>query len=577
MKYIRDVRFFNCNALTDLPQSFHQFRHCSQFVLKNLGALRALSTFPENLTRLKISKCRALNALSIFPKNLTRLKISKCGALRALPTFPENLTRLKISKCGALRELSTFPENLTRLKISKCRALRALSTFPENLTRLKISKCGALRELSTFPENLAMLSIVSCSSLIFVYENELQVNENQSIKENRFLQWRVDGLKEVLDDELKSFERTGSKVNCAKQFSIIESIARGNAPEHLKNVNRAWWSCHQQRMDFIFRCNTRTNKLKLPTRLRILDLAYCCVSDGALLNCLIGMVTLDELYLTGIMTITTLPPAQVLKSLTSLLVLEITNCWYLSSLGGLHALPLLQSFLLDSSWCLEMDSNLPPTLQSLTIKSCKVTRDIFNGNLRYLKRVAIYNCLLPRSLSFPPLSLLKEVMLINSRSHFSIHGLESRPHISSLTLVHLPYLDVESVLQSWQGCKTLWISNLEMMNKLLSSQNFDPPSFLGIEQCDEEEISFEESNHLRSIKTLVFYKCKSKNLPITLSGFSTLEAIHFKYCPEISRLPELPGSVKKISIKGCPVLRERCLPNGSDWNKIQHIQYRDIE
>ena len=135
------------------------------------------------------------------------------------------------------------------------------------------------------------------------------------------------------------------------------------------------------------------------------------------------------------------------------------------------------------------------------------------------------------------------------RSLRVIHGLESRPSINKLVLLQLPNLSVESVLKSWQGCRQeLSISSLAMLNKLLSSQDFFAPRVLYIKYCEEEEISFEKSDHLQSIKTLAFFYCKTQYLPITLSGFSTLNFIHFKGCPEISRLPELPGSVQCIRI-----------------------------
>ncbi|XP_078166966.1 uncharacterized protein LOC144561746 [Carex rostrata] len=351
-------------------------------------------------------------------------------------------------------------------------------------------------------------------------------------------------------------------------------------------------------MNFIFRCNTRANKLKLPSMLRILHLGYCCISDGALSDCLREMVTLEELYLSGIMTITTLPPIQVLESLQSLRVVEIEQCWYLRSLGGLHAIPHLQCFLIVGCWCVDMfrkslqqldkfkqfvptvtdNSPLPPTLLSLTIISCVVPQAILNNNFPFLQDVEIKNCNLQGFLSIRQLTSLKSLVLNNCRGLRVIQGLESRPFINELELLQLPNLSVESVLESWQGCRQqLSISSLEMLNKLLSSQDFFAPRVLCIEYCEEKEISFEKSDHLQSIKTLAFLNCKTQYLPITLSGFSTLEYIEFDGCPKISRLPELPGSVQTITISGCPVLRERCQPNGVDWHKIQCIPDRVIE
>jgi hypothetical protein len=320
--------------------------------------------------------------------------------------------------------------------------------------------------------------------------------------------------------------------------------------------------------------------LKLPFKLRILRLGYCCVSDGALSDCLRGMTTLEELYLEGIMTITTLPPTQVLESLQSLRVLEIKHCWYLRSLGGLHALPHLERFLIHGCWCLERESGyttLPSTLQAFIIRTCVVPQAILDSDLPCLQNVEINNCFVPRSLSFHKLTLLKSLALMDCPDLFSIGGLKSRPFINTLQLTLLPNLGVESVLETWQGCRELYISSSVMLNKLLSSQDFVPPRLLIIAYCQEEAISFEKSDGLQSIKILGFDECKTESLPKTLSDFSTLEGIYFNDCPEISELPELPGSVEFIEISGCPMLRERCQLNGPDWHKIRCIENRKIE
>ncbi|XP_078153541.1 disease resistance protein RGA2-like isoform X2 [Carex rostrata] len=480
---------------------------------------------------------------------------------------------------------NSFIKNIKDVKFYNCNALTIL---PPNLHEFRhcsvliIENIGALRELSTFPENLARLSISKCPSMIFVCNNELQMNENQSKMERNFLYFGVEGFKDILDHELKSFKKTCSVESCVEHLQIMESAERDNAPQLLVNlnVNRAWWYCHQQRMKFIFKCSTREKKLKLPSMLRVLDLGYCCVSDEVLSDCLRGMTTLEELYLEVIMTITTLPPAQVLESLQSLRVLDIKHCWYLRSLGGLHALPHLERFLVEGCWCLEMENGytpLPSTLQYFSIRTCTVPQAIFNSNLPCLHNVEINNCFVSRSLSFRRLTVLKTLVLLDCPHLFSIGGLESRPFINTLQLFQLPNLDVESVVKSWQGCRELYISSSVMLNKLLSSQDFVSPRLLCISYCQEEVISFEKSDHFKSIKKLGFFNCKTKSLPKTLSDFSNLEQIGFKDCPEISELPELPGSVDYIVIKGCPMLRKRCQPNGPDWHKIQCIQDVKIE
>ncbi|XP_078150798.1 disease resistance protein RGA2-like [Carex rostrata] len=524
-----------------------------------------------------------LKRLDLVWAESTEINGSEKEVIEALQP-PTNLELLTIdgyrgSTYPTWLQEDSFIKNIKDVNFYNCNALTIL---PSNLHQfqhcsvLVIENLGALRELTTFPKNLARLSIVKCPCLIVVCENELQVNENQSILESQFLKFYCG---KIIDHELKSFEQTCLVENCAEQLQIMEIAARDYSSQlsvnEMENVNRAWWYCHQQRINFIFKCSTRVNKLKLPFMLRNFSIGYCCVSDGALSDCLRGMTTLEELYLEGIMTITTLPSAKVLESLQSLRILEIKQCWYLRSLGGMHALPCLERFLVHGCWCLEMKSGytpLPSTLQSFIMRTCIVPQSILDSDLPCLQTVEINNCIVPRSLSFRQLTSLKSLVLFDCINDFSIGGLKSRPFIDSLKLLRLPNVAVESILKSWQGCRRLFISSSVMLNKLLSSQDFVPPQTLVIACCQEETISFEKSDGLQSIKFLEFLKSKTKSLPKTLSDFSTLKDIVFTKCPEISELPELPGSVEYIGIRGCPMLRERCQPNGPDWHKIQWIQ-----
>jgi hypothetical protein len=76
-----------------------------------------------------------------------------------------------------------------------------------------------------------------------------------------------------------------------------------------------------------------------------------------------------------------------------------------------------------------------------------------------------------------------------------------RPFINHLHLIEVPKLAVESVLESWQGCrKQMAISSSVVFNKFLLSQDFVTPTTLVIKFCQEEVISFEKSDCLQSIK-----------------------------------------------------------------------------
>ncbi|KAJ3701151.1 hypothetical protein LUZ61_004856 [Rhynchospora tenuis] len=465
--------------------------------------------------------------------------------------------------------------------------------FLKNVKTLKFYNCSKLTDLppnlNKSCHHLTDLTVNEFPCLIFVSENELQLDEHQNTLEEDF--WLVDGKYlrgqnlNVFDHEIESFKQTGSSQSCPEQLKIIECAAEDLEDievELTEDLRRAWWNCHQHRMNFIFRSKIGANKFLLPPTLRVLAISLCCISDGALSDCLTGTAALEELYLEGINTLTSLPSAEVLESLQNLRFLEIGHCWCLRSLGGLHALPNLEKFNVKECWSLQTgvndDAELPQTLQSISIIGCVVSQAILDSDFPCLQHVAIMSCAGLTSLSFGSLTSLKRLQLVNCPDLSLIHGnFTQHSFIDSLSLQLLPDIIVESVLATWQGCRDLHISSSVMLNKLLLSEKFDTIQNLHIELCLEDAISFEKSDHLLSIKTLFFVNCGIENLPPTLSDFSNLEFIYFINCPIISCFPELPNSVQGISIEGCPVLKERCQPNGPDWQKIQHIQCRYIK
>ncbi|KAJ3701446.1 hypothetical protein LUZ61_005151 [Rhynchospora tenuis] len=393
----------------------------------------------------------------------------------------------------------SFLKNIKYLKFYNCRGLQSL---PPNFHQL----CPYLTEFR----------VSKCPCLIFVCENELQLNNNKGTKG----------------------------------------------------------------MTFIFRCKTETNKLLLPSKLHVLFINFCSISDGALSDCLRGMASLKEVYLEGIMTIITLPPVEVLKDLQSLRVLTIKYCFYLRSLGGLHALPNLEKFILNTCWNLKIESDfveLPPTLQSFIIEGCDVSQTLSLDNLQFLRHIEIKSSSSLMDLSLGHLTSLKLLNLLDCPKLHHIQSIVPPSFIDSLSLVQLPNLNVKSVLKSWKGCRKLHISSLAILNELQLSKNFDAIQTLVIEWYDEDAISFEKSDHLLSIKILGFSRCELKHLPSTLRDFCNLETIWFYKCSRISSLPKLPESVQHIEIVSCQELMKTCQPNGSEWHKIQHIQHKLIE
>ncbi|KAJ4752152.1 Rp1-like protein [Rhynchospora pubera] len=465
---------------------------------------------------------------------------------------------------------------------SRCPSWLLKGFFLKNITYLKFYNCSALADL---PENfhqlcpyLTQLRVNKCPCLIFVCENEIQLNDTEGTMVDKSWLYNVMHseleFKNVFHQEVQSFKKIDLEQNCGEKLKIIKRATEDVPLEFFIDAHEAWWQCHQQRMNFIFRCKTVTMKLLLPSNLHVLFISFCSISDGALSVCLRGTVTLKELYLEGIMTITTLPPVEVLNDLQSLRVLTIKNCWCLRSLGGLHGLPTLESFILDTCWNFKMKSDyieLPLTLQTFIIQVCGVSRFLLLDNLQFLRHIEIKSSIDLTDLSIGHLTSLKYLNLFDcSRLHHIQSLVPPSSFIDTLSLVRLPNLDVKSVLKTWKGCRELYISSSAILNELQLTEYFDAIQTLIIEWCDEDTISFEKSNHLRSIKTLGFYNCELKHLPSTLSDFSNLESIYFYRCSRILSLPELPTSLQEIQIEDCQELQ--CLFALCNWHCRISIQ-----
>ncbi|KAJ4765999.1 Rp1-like protein [Rhynchospora pubera] len=567
---LRNLRYLNVmhTIIEELPDSVSLLYH-----LQYLGLPSTIKTLPKKLSDLtklrRISMCRNNNFLNNLPpipylgkltslQNLSKFHVRKEEGyeLQQLRSLREIAGSLRIVNLNNVRkkdeavEARLFeksklkglelvwdessendldskviealqpPSDLEDLLIDGYGGLRCPSwllegSFLKNITYLKFDNCSALADLpqnfhQLFP-NLTELRVSTCPCLIFVCENELQLNDNEGTM--REYSWLNDGmhnkleLKNVFHHEVQSFKQTDPEQNCGENFKIIERAAQDGVPEFRTDVWSAWWQCHQRRINFIFRFKIKANQLILPSKLHVFFLSFCSVSDGALSVCLRGMATLKELHLEGIMTITTLPSVEVLKNLRSLRVLMIKNCWCLRSLGGLHALPNLEKLILDTCCNLKMKSDhteLPLTLQSFIIDKCEVSQGLLLDNLQFLEHIEIKNSNSLMDLSFGHISVL---YLINCPCLHHIHSLVPPSFIDTLSLVQLPNLDVKSVLKTWKGCRILYINSSAILNELQLHENFDSIQTLIIEWCDEDTISFEKSDHLRSIKTLAFCGC----------------------------------------------------------------------
>ncbi|XP_072998958.1 putative disease resistance protein RGA3 isoform X2 [Typha latifolia] len=543
-------------------------------------------------------------------------------------------------------------ERLRSLKLDCCTSLKDLPPMSKLFLRceeLEICDLPNLRTLPLLPERLKRLVIRKCQLLVFVSEEELRksVDKKKSIM-TIVRSCRLNGRLEIMGD-MEDFIRTELANDCLEVKRLIESekldamedfqtlaVALQSSDElptqmEMDHLWKAYCCCQEQRVEAIFGRREKS-ELILPSSLQNLEIGYCNITDGALSRSLGTLASLKSLDLFCIRTITTLPSEEILHHLTALTDLLINECHWLKSLGGLHALLSLESLVISSCPCLELEtmtpgegggrSIFPPSLKTLSIYECMSMSYIVAGDLPKLVSLSLQNC---RSLASLSLSCLSALTTLEIRNCPELSKLEcSQGALGSLekiTILKVPKLvsisSPSSEAVDLSSCKELEISNSAT---LASSSNF-LPGLRSLKLSSSSEASFHDDafKSLTSLETLVLWDCEVQSLPRSLRSLPSLKTLGLDRCPQISSLssnlpesleelsltscpsisslsdlpmslrmlnlefcpisslPDLPESLMRIEIAECPVLEERCRrPNGEDWPKIARIPQRSI-
>ncbi|XP_066357732.1 putative disease resistance RPP13-like protein 1 [Miscanthus floridulus] len=510
---------------------------------------------------------------------------------------PPQLSKLTINgyKSGTyprwLLERSYF-ENLERFELDNCSLLEGLPPDTELLqhcSRLYLRDVPNLKTLSCLPASLTNLSIHGCPLLTFVTKNQL---EQHDLRENIMKaddlasklasMWEVNSgsdIREVLSEDYSSLKQLTTQMgdDISQHLKIIESgLEEGDIISVKENIIKAWLFCHEQRIRGIYGRTTEL-PLVLPSGIRELCLSSCSITDDGLAICLGGLTSLRTLQLGYNMVLTALPSQEVYEHLTKLEMIGITACWCLRSLGGLHAAPSLSSLYCTDCPCLElargaefMSFNLA---KFLSIRGCILPADSFINGFPHLKGLSIYSCRSSPSLSIGHLTALESLHLVCLPDLCSLEGLSSL-HLKDLSLVDVPNLTAKHISQ-FRVQEALSVSSSVLLNHMLMAEGFRVPSYLSLEECKEPSVSFEEPANLSYVKHLQFWRCKIESLPRNLNFVSSLQNLDIYDCPNITSLPDLPSSLQRIIIKGCPVLKKNCRePDGESWPKISHIRWK---
>ncbi|PWZ43726.1 putative disease resistance protein [Zea mays] len=498
---------------------------------------------------------------------------------------------------GWLLERSYF-ENLESFELINCSLLEGLPPDTEllrNCSRLRINFVPNLKELSNLPAGLTDLSIDWCPLLMFITNNELgqhDLRENIIMKADDLasklaLMWEVDSGNEVrgiLWEDYLSLKQLMTLMmddDISKHLQIIKSglVEREDKVWMKESIIQAWLFCHEQRIRFIYG-RTMEMPLVLPSGLCKLYLSSCSITDEALAICLGGLTSLRTLQLVYNMALTTLPSEKVFEHLTKLDRLILNGCWCLKSLGGLRAAPSLSYLHCLDCPSLELARGaelMPLNLASnLSIRGCILAADSFINGLPHLKHLSIDVCRSSPSLSIGHLTSIESLRLNGLPDLYFVEGLSSL-HLKHLHLVDVANLTAKCISQ-FRVQESLTVSSSVLLNHMLMAEGFTAPPNLTLSDCKEPSVSFEEPANISSVKCLNFSFCEMESLPRNLKSLSSLESLSIGSCRNIASLPDLPSSLQRISISGCPVLKKNCQePDGESWPKISHLRWKHID
>ena len=202
-------------------------------------------------------------------------------------------------------------------------------------------------------------------------------------------------------------------------------------------------------------------------------------------------------------------------------------------------------------------------ISSVSQENSLVSKEVLTGlkphnNLRELKITNYNNRLFPEWMSNST-RILENIHLYNCPSCSVLPPLGELQHLKTLILEEF------LILKSVDG---LFLAHTPF--KSLESLTFK--SLTEIQEC----IAL-ESNVLPSLRNLEIIDCAKLTNLSTLEHLTSLEDLHIEGCTTLKSLPELPVSLKKLIIRNCDLLKDRCQNGGEDWQKVDHILEVEID
>ncbi|KAJ4816562.1 Rp1-like protein [Rhynchospora pubera] len=289
-----------------------------------------------------------------------------------------------------------------------------------------------------------------------------------------------------------------------------------------------------------------------------------------------NLYSLSSLCLSNILTITSLPPEEVLCELKHLQSIDITDCYLLTSFGGISALTSLKKLKLQGS-CLEWKapsdgSVLPSELEELEFWNCaNIDVIIERSKLAKLHTLKFFYCSI-KKINLITLSSLAELEIVLCSQPFVLEGLSSVHALHGLRVTKCPMISLSSPDDKLSSQITFTeIDDLSLLRLIMSDETVSKLEGLVIRSFEGGFINDEPFEYLASLNFLIIDDCQITSMPTKLKGLTNLYSLSLRNCKKLHDLTVLPEDLPELVIKDCPILEKRYGSAGPKHKHIAHI------
>ncbi|PKU62119.1 putative disease resistance protein RGA4 [Dendrobium catenatum] len=515
---------------------------------------------------------------------------------------------LRLLYIWAPKDLEGIPEeigNLIHLRYLNidCYNLTMLPRSLSNLYHLQYLRLGWLRQPKVddfLPSDINNLTNLRYMKLRWNYISSIcGIGKLMSLQELNMFDLRdVSGYRIGELENMNSLCKLG--INCLENVKDAEEACSAKlcAKRRLTDLTLCWSNTDSRNINLDEKV---LDNLQPPKCLRNMSIKrYMGARFAIWMNNVNPIFNLEEIELTNCLELETLPPFGQLPFLKSL---ELRNMpkvkWLESKFNGndtYRAFPLLEVLHIDRLEALEHwfeagvaaeDGCLFPCLIQLKLDDCPKLKELPSLPSK-LKSFKITDNIAWTTLKFCsnsnpiPLETLEVFRCPNITSLLLADEIARLAALRSLTITKCPNLISLGEMQTTNNCR-LMLSDLEISDTLvlLMEPLRSIASLKRLTIMDNDEVvSFPNETEQwflivrSSLSELNFRWLKSlESLPSSLESLSSLQNLRIQGVPMLRELPNLPTSLKSLSVGGChPELEERYREDGgSDRHKIAHI------